>query len=96
MATEIVATGVVPTEVEGGLDAPIVYFENVPVYGVGGGIGRVTLDCMILDSDTEGVRRQRRRAVVHLRASTAAFAVLRDAINSMEAMVAKPASSKRN
>lgn len=83
--TAKVATNAVPLT-EGALDAPILYFDGAPMAGVGQGLGRIALEAVIQDLDAEGRPTIRRRVVAHLRGTPEAFASLRGAISSMEAV----------
>lgn len=84
------ATKLPPIELEGAATAPILVFDEAPVFGVMIGMGRVTLTAIIQDEDGKGGVKQRRVAVAHLRGNALAFAELRSAINGME-MMATPA-----
>lgn len=71
-----------PDHAEGGLEAPVIYFESAPSLGVGPGIGRITLEMVIYDPTPAGQPpRTRRKIVAHLRGPLAAFGELRAAIN---------------
>lgn len=75
----------------GAITAPVLYFDDAPVFGIGNGIGRITLSTMIQDEDGKGGLTTRRVVVAHLRGNALAFAGLREAINGMELMNAGPA-----
>lgn len=77
-------------ELEGSVTAPILMFDEAPLYGIMGGIGRITLSAILQDEDGQGGVKQRRKVVVHLRGNGTAFHALREAINGME-MLATPA-----
>ncbi|MGU3538412.1 hypothetical protein [Methylobacterium sp. A54F] len=76
--------------VEGAIDAPILFFDDSPALGFGGGVFRMMLCTLIQDVDADGTLIQRKKVVAHLRGSGQAFEKLRRAIDAMEAMVAKP------
>jgi hypothetical protein len=84
-------------ELEGAADAPVLVFDEVSVFGVMPGTGRVTLAVYLQDDDGNGGVKQRRRVVAHLRGNSIAFEALRNAINGMEAMLAPaPEGQKPN
>lgn len=86
-----------PPEVEGGMEAPIVYFDNVSAFGIGAGIGRMTLEMDVYEPTEPGApSRTRRRVVAHLRGPLPAFDALRSAINQMEAMLTPPVGERPN
>ncbi|KNY19664.1 hypothetical protein [Methylobacterium sp. ARG-1] len=86
-----------PPQVEGVIEAPIVYFETVSAFGVGAGIGRMTLEMEVYEPTEPGApSRTRRRVVAHLRGPLPAFDALRSAINQMEAMLTPPAGGRPN
>ncbi|MCJ2057257.1 hypothetical protein MKL09_11900 [Methylobacterium sp. J-048] len=83
--------------VGGGIAAPVVYFETVSAFGVGAGIGRMTLEMEIYEPTEPGApSRTRRRVVAHLRGPLPAFDALRSAINQIEAMLTPPAGERPN
>lgn len=85
-----------PDHAEGGLEAPVIYFESAPCLGVGPGIGRIALEMVIYDPAPEGVQpSQRRKIVAQLRGPLSAFADLRAAINQMEVMVTPPQGGEK-
>ena len=57
-------------------EAPILYFDGAPVFGLSSGTGRITLEAIVLDTNPEGQVRPRRVAVAHLRGSAAALGSL--------------------
>ena len=79
-----------PIKLEGAAEAPILVFDEVPVFGIMSGMGAITLAAIVQDSDGKGGLVQRYVAVAHLRGNGIAFETLRKAINGME-MLAKPA-----
>lgn len=86
-----------PDHAEGGLEAPVIYFEGVPTFGVGPGIGKIVLEMVINEPSAQGtVPTSRRRIVAHLRGPLAAFDALRGAINEMEAMLTPKSDQKPN
>lgn len=80
---------------EGGASAPILYFDEVPAVGVGGGVGRLVLSALVQDVGPDGQLHTRKVVVAHLRGSAAAFHQLRDAIGSMD-LLAVPTGEARN
>lgn len=85
------------SQVEGGIEAPVVYFDTVSAFGVGAGIGRMTLEMEVYEPTEPGApSRTRRRVVAHLRGPLPAFEALRSAINQMEAMLTPPAGERPN
>lgn len=83
-------------ELEGAAEAPILVFDEAPLFGVMIGMGRVTLSAIVQDSDGHGGVKLRRVVVAHLRGNALAFDQLRHAINGMETMVTVPAGTKPN
>ena len=81
-------------ELHGALTAPIILFDEAPVFGVGGGMGRITLSAIVQDEDGKGGQVTGRVVVAHLRGNAHAFVALREAINGMELMVNGPATSE--
>ncbi|GJE61308.1 hypothetical protein [Methylobacterium trifolii] len=76
--------------VEGAVEAPVLFFDEVPAMGFGAGIGRLMLCSLIQDVDAEGNLTTRKKVVAHLRGSGAAFDKLHKAIQTMEALTARP------
>lgn len=81
-------------ELHGAITAPLIFFDEAPVFGVGSGIGRLTLSAIVQDEDGKGGLVTRRVVVAHLRGNAIAFAGLREAINGMELMATGPATSE--
>lgn len=79
-----------PIELEGAADAPIIVFDEVPVYGIMSGMGSITLAAIVQDADGKGGVKRRHVVVAHLRGNGIAFETLRNTINGME-MLAAPA-----
>lgn len=77
--------------------APVLYFDHVPFYGFGDGIGRVTLVAQRhMMRDAAGIVQGDFIAVAHLRASPAAYAALRTAIDGILLMSAPAPSALSN
>ncbi|MDP4005414.1 hypothetical protein [Methylobacterium sp. NEAU K] len=86
-----------PPEVEGSIEAPILYFETVSAFGVGAGVGRMTLEMVVYDPTEPGaLPLARRRVVAHLRGPLPAFEALRSAVNQIEAMLTPPTGDRPN
>lgn len=71
-------------------DAPTIVFDEVPMYGVMLGMGRITLATLIQDHDGKGGITDRLVAVVHLRGNEIALRALRDTLNKMELLATGP------
>ena len=84
-----------PIELEGAAEAPVLVFDETPIFGVMVGMGRVTLSVLVQDEDGKGGVKQRRVVVAHLRGNALAFEALRHAIDGMEAMVAPPPEGQK-
>jgi hypothetical protein len=73
---------------EGGMEAPVIYFESAPTYAVSSGIGQILVEMFITEpAASNSAPKTRRRIVAHLRGPLVAFDSLRRAINEMEAMI---------
>ena len=81
--------------VEGAISAPILFFDEVPTLGFGGGIGRLTLTALVQEVGPDGQLHTRKVAVAHLRGSGTAFHLLREAIGKME-LLAAPTGDVQN
>lgn len=81
---------IVPSEVEGTLEAPVIYFEATSTHGFGGGVGRLALEMMLSEPGIDGGPVSRRKIVVHLRGPMGAFTSLKAAIEHIEEMAAGP------
>lgn len=77
-------------ELEGAATAPILVFDEVSVYGLMPGFGRLTLSAYIQDEGPNGTVRARRVVVAHLRANEAALASLRSSIDNIALMATGP------
>lgn len=80
---------------EGAVDAPILYFDEVPALGYGSGIGRLVLSALVQEVGQDGQLHTRKVAVAHLRGSATAFHLLRDAISKMD-LLSVPTSGAQN
>lgn len=87
---KISSVPIVPSEVEGTLEAPVIYFEATSTHGVGGGVGRLALEMMLSEPSADGTPISRRKIVVHLRGPLGAFISLKAAIEHIEEMAAGP------
>ena len=81
------ATEAIPS-VRGGIsatasaNAPFIYFEHVPFYGLLNGVGQITVEAArIFGTDPEGKVILDRVVVAHLRGSVVALRTLRSAID---------------
>ncbi|MER2267175.1 hypothetical protein [Methylobacterium oxalidis] len=83
-----------PQKLEGALDAPIIYFDEAPIFGTGNGVGRILLTAIVQDIATDGTLIGHRKVVAQLRGSAAAFEQLRTALDRMAAMSEAPGSTK--
>ncbi|MER2268173.1 hypothetical protein [Methylobacterium oxalidis] len=83
----------VDLSVDGAMDAPIIFFDEVPAIGTFG-VGRVLLTAVVHDVAADGAVTVRRKAVAQLRGTPAAFDALRSAINRMEQIVTPPSGPK--
>ncbi|WP_244413372.1 hypothetical protein [Methylobacterium radiotolerans] len=81
---------IVPNEVEGTLEAPVIYFEATSTHGFGGGVGRLALEMMLSEPGADGGPVSRRKIVVHLRGPMGALVSLKGAIEHIEEMAAGP------
>lgn len=81
--------------VEGALEAPILYFDEVPALGAGGGTGRLLLSALVQEVAPDGRLSTRKVAVAHLRGNAAAFQRLRHAVSQMD-LLAVPTGETPN
>jgi hypothetical protein len=78
----------ISAQAEGGMEAPVIYFESAPTYAVSAGVGQIVMEMFITEPDaSNSIPRTRRRIVAHLRGPLVAFDSLRRVINEMEAMI---------
>jgi hypothetical protein len=84
-----------PPELEGAAEAPIIVFDEVPVYGIMSGMGAITLSAIIQDADGKGGVKQRHVVVAHLRGNGIAFETLRRAINGLEMLATPPQGGEK-
>ncbi|GJD88215.1 hypothetical protein BHAOGJBA_1728 [Methylobacterium hispanicum] len=70
-------------QMEGSATAPIISFDEAPVFGLVPGIGRVTLAAYVQDYRPDGSVFQRQVAVAHLRGNANAYTALANAIAGM-------------
>lgn len=80
-------------QVEGSVEAPVLFFEDAPISGSARGIGGIMLSTTVQDVGPDGMLRSRRVAVAHLRADRSAYAALRNALERMELMMAPTAGA---
>ena len=76
-------------------EAPILFFDLAPAFGVAGGVGRVTLSALINEPQGENDVATRKIVVAHLRGAIESFSLLRQAIESLE-LLAKPTDATKN
>ncbi|GJD50920.1 hypothetical protein OPKNFCMD_3669 [Methylobacterium crusticola] len=75
---------------EGALDAPIVCFDDVALFGVGPESFRAALCAFIDDVDEDGRPFTRKKIVAHLRGSKASLAALRRITDQLDAVLSRP------
>lgn len=73
-------------------NAPLLYFDGVPSFGLNGGVANLTLEAVVF-SATDGAVTPRRVTIAHLRATLAGLSHLKAAIEGME-LLAQPAQSR--
>jgi len=78
-------------EVEGAVEAPILFFDDAPALGAVQGVGRILLCALVQDVRADGTVFARKKAVAQLRGNYIAFDQLRAAINQIEQMITPPA-----
>ncbi|MFZ5780663.1 MAG: hypothetical protein ACOY4R_10740 [Pseudomonadota bacterium] len=76
-------------------DAPFIYFDLVPNFGLNGGVANITLQAVRFHPTEEGGVIADRVTVAHLRMSFPAVQALKAAINGIE-LLAQPAPGGRN
>lgn len=69
---------------EGAATAPILLFDEVPVFGLHEGLGRLTLSAYIQDLTPDGQPTMRKVVVAHLRGNSSAFRMLRQALDGID------------
>ena len=86
---------VVPPDLSeiGSAHAPILYFDDVPTFGHGNGIIRITLEAVRLHTSNLGEVARDRVVVAHLRMSIPTALALRDAIEGA-LLLANPVTSE--
>ena len=68
----------------GSANAPFIYFENAPYYGLLNGVGQITIEAArIFGADPEGKPIMDRVVVAHLRGNIPAFRTLRAALDGI-------------
>ncbi|WP_426314825.1 hypothetical protein ACN9MF_02395 [Methylobacterium fujisawaense] len=87
---KISSVPIVPSEVEGALDAPVIYVEATSTHGFEGGVGRIALEMKLSEPGADSGPISRRKIVVHLRGPMGAFISLKAAIEHIEEMAAGP------
>lgn len=86
------ATAVSTPAIKNALTAPLVYFDNVPVYGAGQGSVDVELTSRLLMAETDGSVSTHMVCTGHLRCSPQAAAILIDALQKALKMHEKQAA----
>ncbi len=79
----------------GSAQAPILYFDDAPTFGVLNGVVQVTLDAMQLYPDPTGIKHEL-VIVAHLRMSIRAARALRSALEGALLIAAPPESEFKN
>ena len=78
-------------------NAPFIYFENAPFYGLFNGIGQITLEAnRNFGADADGSPRVDRAIVAHLRGNIQAFIGLRAALDGIILMAQPKPDSPAN
>lgn len=91
MAERNIVSGAPAVDVRGALDAPILYFDEVPAFGMNpSGVASVLLCTLVQDIDAEGKPQVHKKAVGQLRGSAVALRSLLLALQQLEAMQERP------
>ncbi|KQT57174.1 hypothetical protein ASG52_03680 [Methylobacterium sp. Leaf456] len=80
-------------KLEGSEHAPVLVFDEVPVFGLVGSFGRITLTAYVHDIDEGGQPFSRHVAVAHLRASSEALQALSKAVDGLALLLSKTEGS---
>ncbi len=72
---------------ERAVEAPIIWFDGVPIYGASAAGGRITLETIVQDLGPNGTVSNRRVAVAHLRFGFQALESLERAILGIRAVI---------
>lgn len=79
---------------EGAIEAPIIFFDEAPVFGLSStGMPSVLLCTYIHDIGPDGKGTRRRKVVAQLRGSVGAFADLLKGLQQIEAILTKPSTA---
>ena len=76
---------------EGGLSAPILFFDTAPVCGMRRGVFSLVLEAFVQDAGEGEATDNHRVVVAHLRTTSEGLRSLKAAIEKIELMAAKPA-----
>lgn len=80
-------------KLEGSENAPVLVFDEVPVFGLIGSFGRITLTAYVHDIDESGQPSSRHVAIAHLRASSEALQSLSKAVDGLALLMSKAEGS---
>ena len=81
---------------EAAAPAPFIYFDIVPNFGFNVGVANLTLEAVRFMMTAPGTVTGERVAVAHLRTSIDGLRQLKAAIEGIEAIIQRPASSEKN
>jgi hypothetical protein len=81
---------------EASAPAPFIYFDIVPNFGFNVGVANLTLEALRFTMEAPGKVTGERVAVAHLRTSIEGLRQLKAAIEGVEAIIQRPADSKKN
>ena len=76
--------------------APFIYFDIVPNFGFNLGVANLTLEAVRFMMPTPGTVTGERVAVAHIRTSLDGLRQLKAAIEGIEAIIQRPASTEKN
>lgn len=84
-------TAAIPSEVHGAHEAPVIYFDEAPAFGVNpSGVASVMLCALIHEVGPDNKPRLARKAVAQLRGSLRAFHQLLGDVQQVEALLQRP------
>ncbi|GJD83629.1 hypothetical protein [Methylobacterium haplocladii] len=73
---------------EGGANAPVLFFDVAPVFGMRGGVFSLVLETFVQDISEADAGDSRRLVVAHLRTTAEGIRSLKEAIEKIELMAA--------
>ena len=80
-----------PFTVEGAIDAPVIYFDEAPVFGLNPtGVPSILLCTLVQDIDENGQPLLHKKVVAQLRGSLLAFQGLLRDLQQIEALLTRP------